>query len=73
MAKGQPGAALPHYREALRINSDSSRAHLGLGTALVATGDAISAIPHLQRAASASDAATREKAAELLRQLGRFR
>jgi tetratricopeptide (TPR) repeat protein len=72
VARGQPSAAVLHYREALRLNPDSSHALLGLGTALVAAGDVIGAVPHLQRAASAPDALTREKAAELLRQLGRL-
>ena len=73
MAKGQTREAAAHYREVLRINPDSSRAHLGLGTALATAGDSGGAIPHLQKAAASPDAATRERAAEMLRQLGKER
>ena len=71
MAKSQAQDAIPHYREAVRINPESGRAQLGLGTALVATGDVDGAIPHLQKAAGGPDAATREQAVEMLRQLGK--
>ena len=37
--RGAWPAAMACYREALRIKPDSGRAHLGLGTALGATGD----------------------------------
>jgi Flp pilus assembly protein TadD len=70
MARDQAQAALPHYREAVRIQPESTRAHLGLGSALAATGDPAGAVPHLQKAAAGSDAAAREQAARLLRQLG---
>ncbi|MBI3683986.1 MAG: tetratricopeptide repeat protein [Acidobacteria bacterium] len=70
MAKRQAQAALPHYREAVRIQPESGRAHLGLGSALAMTGDITGALPHLKRAASGSDAAVREGAAQMLRQLG---
>jgi cytochrome c-type biogenesis protein CcmH/NrfG len=73
MARKQVQDAVSHYREAVRISPDSSRAHLGLGAALVAAGDVGDAIPHLQKAAAGSDAATREQAAEMLRQLGKER
>jgi len=68
MASGKAQDAVLHYREALRIKPESSRSHLGLGAALVATGDLSGAVPHLRKAAT--DAATREQAAELLRQIG---
>ena len=71
MAKGQAQDAIPHYREAVRIKPESSRAHLGLGTALLAAGDVSGAVPHLQKALAGPDAATREQAAEMLRQLGK--
>jgi FimV-like protein len=71
LARNDAPAAVPHYREALRIKPESTRAHLGLGAALVAVGDAESAIPHLQKAAAAPDAATRDQAAALLRRLGK--
>jgi predicted CXXCH cytochrome family protein len=73
LAKSQPQDAIPHYREALRIKPESNRAHFGLGAALVAAGDVDSAIPHLRKAAAGPDAASREQAAEMLRQLGRER
>ena len=73
MAKGQAQVALPHYREALRIQPEFGRAHLGLGSALVTVGDLTGAIPHLQKAAANSDPAVREAAAQTLRQLGRDR
>jgi tetratricopeptide (TPR) repeat protein len=69
MAKGQTQDAITHYSAALRINPDSSRAHLGLGTALAALGDISAAIPHLEKAAASTDAATRERAAAMLQQL----
>ncbi|MBI2686778.1 MAG: tetratricopeptide repeat protein [Acidobacteria bacterium] len=73
MAKGQTQAALPHYRELVRIQPESGQARLGLGAALAMTGDVAGALPHLQKAASSSDPATREQAAEILRQIGNRR
>lgn len=73
MARGQTQDALAHYREALRMQPESSRAHLGLAEALVAAGDVKGAIPHLQKATAGTDAPTRERAAEMLRQLGKER
>lgn len=69
MAKGQTREAASHYRAAIRIRPDS-RAHLGLAEALAAAGDVRGAIPHLEQAARSPDARARERAAELLRQLG---
>ena len=37
----------------------------------VTAGDSTGAVPHLQKAASSSDAATRERAVGILRQLGK--
>lgn len=71
MAKGEVQSALPHYREAVRIQPESGRAQLSLGTALVAAGDVTGAITHLQKAATGSDAAVREEAVQLLRQMGK--
>ena len=73
MAKGQAHAALEHYREAVRIQPDSGRAHLGLGSALAATGDLAGAVPYLQKAVAGSDPAAREGVAQILRQLGKDR
>ena len=71
MAKGQAQTAIPHFREALRIQPEFGRAHLGLGSALASVGDLTGAIPHLQKAATDSDPAVREAAAQTLRQLGK--
>ena len=69
MAKGQTQAALPHYRESVRIQPQSGRAQLSLGSALAAVGDATGALPHLQAAAKDSDPAIRQEANEVLKQL----
>ena len=71
MAKGQAQAALPHYRDAVRIQPESGRAHLGLGAAMAGTGDAAGAVPHLQKAAMDTDPAVRADAAQALQQLGK--
>jgi tetratricopeptide (TPR) repeat protein len=68
MARNQPAAALPHYRAWVRLQPQSAQAQLGLGSALVLTGDRSAAIPYLQKAAT--DPATRDAATQLLRQLG---
>ena len=73
MAKGQAQVALAHYREAVRIQPESGRAHLGLGSALVVARDLAGAIPHLQKAAADSDPAVREGAVRMLRQIGKDR
>jgi tetratricopeptide (TPR) repeat protein len=73
MVKRQAQAALPHYREAVRIQPESGRAHLGLGSALAMTGDLAGAVPHLRKAAAGSDPAVREAAAQILRKLGNGR
>jgi predicted CXXCH cytochrome family protein len=73
MARQQVQDAAPHYREALRITPESSRAHLGLGAALMAAGDPEAAISHLKIAAAGADAAMREQAAAMLRQIERGR
>jgi Flp pilus assembly protein TadD len=69
-AKEQASAALPHYREAVRIDPESGRARLGLGTALALTGDQRGAVEQLRKAATAADAQVRESAAALLQELG---
>jgi predicted CXXCH cytochrome family protein len=71
MARQQAKDAVPHYREALRSMPESSRARFGLGSALLAVGDREGAISQLKIAAAGSDAATREEAAEMLRQIGK--
>jgi tetratricopeptide (TPR) repeat protein len=73
MARNKVQEAVPHYREALRISPESSRAHLGFGAALMATGDLKGAISHLKQAAAGVEPATREQAAEILRQIEKGR
>jgi Flp pilus assembly protein TadD len=73
MPKGQARAALPHYREVIRIRPEFGRAHLGLGSALAAVGDVSEAIPHLEKAAGDSDSAVHGEAIHMLRQLGKER
>ena len=70
MAKGQAQAALPHYREALRLQPASARANLGLGSALLAVGDSAGAVAYLRQAAAGTDPALREEARQLLQSLG---
>jgi tetratricopeptide (TPR) repeat protein len=70
MARNRQAAALAHYREWLRLRPESQQAQLGVGSALAMTGERAAAIPYLQKAAAGHDAATREAAAGLLRQLG---
>jgi hypothetical protein len=53
------------------IQPESGRAHLGLGSALVAVGDLAGAIPHLEKAAADSDPAVREAAAQTLPSVGK--
>jgi len=69
MARQQPRDAAPHYRDALRIRPESSRAHLGLGAALIASGDVQDGIAQLKIAGSGQDVAVREQATEMLRRL----
>lgn len=70
MARNQPAAALPHYRAWVRLRPESAHAQFGLGSALAMTGDRAAAIPYLQKAAAGGDAATRDAATRLLRELG---
>ena len=73
MAKGQAQAAVPHYRDAVRIRPGFDRAHLGLGAALATTGDVSGAVVELEKAAGGADPEVRAEAMQLLRQLGRSR
>lgn len=73
MAKEQAQAALPHYREAVRIQPGFGRAQLGLGSALAATGDVTGAILHLQKAAADPDPVVRQQATEMLHRIGEKR
>ena len=72
MAKEQPGEAMPHYREVLRVEPNSGRGLLGLASALVAMGNVKAAVPSLQRAAGSAEAGIREEAVQALKQLGRM-
>jgi hypothetical protein len=49
----------------------SMRAVFGLGLSLAATGNTVEAMPHLRKAAAGPDEEIRQRAAELLRQLGK--
>jgi predicted CXXCH cytochrome family protein len=69
MARTQAREAAPHYREALRIRPESGRANLGLGAALLALGNSSESVPYLQKAAASPDVGSRQRAAEILRQL----
>jgi len=69
-AKGQPDRAIDHYREALRIQPQFSRAQLHLGEALADKGDTAGAVTFLRKAAESSEPAIRREALDLLRKLG---
>jgi Tfp pilus assembly protein PilF len=69
MAKGLVQNALPHYRDAVRIQPESGRALLSLGEALISAGDVTGALPHLRKAASNADLAVREEANQVLKRL----
>lgn len=71
MGEGRAREALPHYRGAARLHPESGRAQLGMGAALAATGDVAGAVMYLQKAATGSDAAARQRATEILQQLGK--
>jgi len=70
MARGQAADALPHYRAWVALRPESAQAQFGLGSALAMIGEREAAIPHLQKAATLGDAATRESAMRVLRELG---
>ena len=70
MARNQAAAALPHYRQWLRLRPESAQAQFGLGSALAMAGEGAAAIPYLRKAAAGEDAAVRDAAMRLLRQLG---
>ena len=69
LAGNKAREATPHYAEALRVLPNSTRGHLGLGAALASTGDFENARSHLKLAAAGTDAAVREQATQILRQL----
>ena len=68
-ARGQFPGAIEQYREALRVRPEFARAQLHLGEALADSGDTAAALPYLQKAAAASDPATRDEASARLDQL----
>jgi Flp pilus assembly protein TadD len=59
------------FREAARIQPESGRVQLGLGLAMMSSGDPAGATPHLQQAATDSDPAIRDEAAAALRKIGK--
>lgn len=65
-AKGRFAPAIQHYREAIRIEPQFTRAVLDLGAALLNSGDRAAARPHLENAARSSDPAIRAEAQKLL-------
>jgi predicted CXXCH cytochrome family protein len=69
-AQGRFDAAVGEYREAIRIRPDLGRANLDLGSTLADLGDVNGALPYLRKAAKSSDAAIREEAGKILKQLG---
>ena len=69
MAKDQTHAALPHYRELVRLHPESEAALLGLGAALAMTGDVAGAVPYLRKAAVSIDPTVRSQAAQILGQI----
>jgi len=71
--KGNVKSAVEHYREAIRIRPEFTRAHLDLGAALADSGDVAGALPYLQKAAGSQDAVVRQEAAQILRELGKAR
>ncbi len=70
LARNQVPAAVLQYREALRLRPQSVRASFGLGMALAVSGKSVEAIPILRKATAAPDAEIRQRALEMLRQLG---
>ncbi len=70
LARQQAQEAVSHYREAVRLRPESVRSAFGLGMALAATGNAVGAIPYLRKAAAGPDVEIRQRAVEVLRQLG---
>ncbi|BDC48947.1 hypothetical protein F183_A12630 [Bryobacterales bacterium F-183] len=71
MARNQQTTAVGHYREAVRLRPASMRAVFGLGLSLAVTGNVAEAVTHLRKAAAGPDADFRERAADVLRQMGR--
>ena len=66
--KDWPRAAR-QYREALRLDPNFGRAHLGLAMATASQGDFATARKHLQQAAASRDPAISQDARELLQSL----
>jgi FimV-like protein len=73
MTRGQAQAAIAHYREAVRIRPDFSRANLNLGSALADSGDAAGARPYLEKVAQSADPAIRQEAQRILQRLNSAR
>jgi predicted CXXCH cytochrome family protein len=69
-ARNAASDAISHYREALRLRPESARAALGLGVALATTGNTEAAMPYLRKAAAGPEVEMRQRAEEMLRQLG---
>jgi len=67
------GPAIDQFREAIRIRPDFVRAHLDLGAALAASGDAAGALLYLRKAAESPDPAVRQEALQILQQVEKGR
>jgi tetratricopeptide (TPR) repeat protein len=71
LARGKDmDAALLHYREAVRLKPEFSRAQFDLAAALSATGHAAEAKLHFREAAKSADPRIATLAAQALRQMG---
>jgi len=69
--EGHSDAAIQEYREAIRAHPDFSRGYLDLGIALAESGEMTGAAEHLRKAAAGKDPAVKQRALEVLRQIGR--
>jgi Tfp pilus assembly protein PilF len=68
---GRIDEAQRQLEEALRIDANLGDAHLLLAKLLMAKGQAVAAVPHLQKATGDADAGVRDEAREMLRRLGK--
>lgn len=69
-ARGQATLAISHYEAILLARPNADRTRLGLGAALATVGQRERAIAELQKVVAGRDAAARERASEILRQMG---
>ncbi len=67
---GRIGEARSHFETAIRLKPDYAAARFNYGIALARSGDLAGAIPHLRKAAESPDQSLRERALQVLQQLG---